>query len=275
MLANKCGTFNPRIGRMDIDGTEGYVTLPYDVEAPLGILINKVAAFGRDQWFRFHVNGPGDNSAIDGFSEFYDDAGYSCLAKDICTADYVEVVGTDPADADKVIKIFGTDEDGNELFEDGSRGITIAIGTTTATKIKQIYSVSKDATQGLVRLRLAGDSTLIALYYPQETSPNYRRIRVPKNSTVSMIYTRRVVEVSSEYDYVPIDHKLAMMLALKSVKAYRNDNIQAAVNFEQQAERLLREQQATKRIRSGASVQIKNFSSDYGKRLRGRGGCGC
>ncbi len=274
LCSNKGGTWNPRIGRMTLDGTDGYITLPYDVETPLQLNIDGYSTFARDQWFRYHANGPGAHTNIDSYNSFWDDVGNSPLARDITTADYIQVVGTHVEDATKVIRIFGQDENGDEIVTSSGRGIELGIGDTSAIKISKVYSISKDVTVGVVRLLLQTQGCLIGQYMPQETNPTFRRIRVPVNSTIDLIYTRRTVDVSSLYDYIPLESKLAMVSALRAVKCYeQTDDIQKGQAYEAQVERIMKENQNAKAVRSGIGFQIRNFSSDYDERLRSGSCC--
>jgi hypothetical protein len=89
--------------------------------------------------------------------------------------------------------------------------------------IKSIYHIEKPETLGYVSLYAfdngrSNDMALIGQYHPKETNPKYRRIRIGKHcSWARVIYRVKAPQISSEYDYIPVENQRAILAALHAV----------------------------------------------------------
>lgn len=250
--------------------TEQCITLPRDVEKVLAVQLDGYPAFARDKWFEFHINGPGQFTRIDSWKGAWDDRGYSALTSSLGDPDMLTLTSTDPGDAGKGIRIFGYDDNDRELFTGEERGIVLSVDGTTTDTIKQIVDISKDLSDGTFELKKQ-DTTLVGFYYPDEIFPRYKRIRVPTSTTVTMIYRRKGYEIKRSTDYIPLDSRIALLSAMRSMKHRFNGDLQSAQGFEADAIRLASREQQNKQVEDAIGPQINNSGVTYNGTIHGRG----
>ena len=111
-------------------------------------------------------------------------------------------------------------------------------------------------------------STLIGWYYPDETEPQYRRIRVSASRSVTMRYRRKNLDLTSENDYIPLENPLAVIQAARSVAYRYRGMIAEAQAAQMDAVNLLEEEQDARNINnSPVAPQVLNYSSYNDERL--------
>lgn len=272
LLTNKT-VINSQLGEIAVCVCGNFATLPPEVQTPLGITVDGCPSIMRDQWFVYHINGPGDQ----GYTPF----------------NFADVLGThfptirEPAgavqiaariyaagDQNKKIRIFGWDAQGNRILtmgpdgtkEDGFYVPTVygrLLTNADAPAIAKIDRVFKDQTDDMVDLYAVDPTTLEAVsllgrYRPRETTPAYTRIRVPEKEVVRVKFRRRVFDVQDQYDWLPVENREAIIHAVRAVK-YRMDGKYAqAREAESEAMRLVNEETAALRPGGIKPPQIIN-----------------
>jgi hypothetical protein len=117
------GDWNANIGVLDIrtfnDGST--VTLPREVETPLAVTIDGIPVFGRDEYFRFHLNGDGltDERTV---PWVWDDIGVVPTTMDIKIPGPIIARCDLRSDENLIARIIGFDEFGNNLTEQNEAG---------------------------------------------------------------------------------------------------------------------------------------------------------
>lgn len=111
------------------------------------------------------------------------------------------------------ITLYGRDQNMMPISE------VIEIGTTGQVQFTLIEHVYKYPTDSKVQLYDSAN-TLLADYYPWETEPKYRQIRVSKGDVIRMFYRRQTFEIRSEYDYIPLDSRQAVVFMVKALQEY-------------------------------------------------------
>jgi hypothetical protein len=120
---------------------------------------------------------------------------------------------------------------------------------SAATQFKTITRVIKPVTQGYVKLIAfagvqGGAGETLGYYAPQETQPQYRRIRVNAACKwVRIMYRRAEIKLVNDNDLVPFPSKQAMLLLLKSIRLWETNNTDLGQVYENKAFELLLEQQ--------------------------------
>jgi hypothetical protein len=90
---------------------------------------------------------------------------------------------------------------------------------------------------------------VIGIYEPDEVEPWYRRIKLGKTATwVRLAYRKNAPTILSKYDRIPMHSRMSLLLAMKALKHYREDNLADAHAFELDALRL--ESEASERAES-------------------------
>jgi len=266
LLANE-SDWDAGLGYVTLNSdAEGVVALPRDIETPLGVNLDGLPAFPRDRWFQFHINGPGQFTRIDGLRSIWDDQGDFATITDLTEASFLTLTAISGLDASAQITIYGRGEDGNELRTGSLRGITLQAGGTTTVKVLCVDSVSKTVTNDSLELRVDVTNELLGLYYADQTSPTVRRVRFPKNTTVTIQYRRSNLLVQSINDFIPLDSHLALVAAMKAVKNLFNDNEAKHQFWIETAKKIAGKEQTSRNAKAPTPPQVQNFSA------RGKGG---
>jgi len=88
------------------------------------------------------------------------------------------------------------------------------------TLVKSVLHVEKPETLGYVSLYAldygrSNDMALIGQYHPTETNPKYRRIRIGQQcSWARIIYRMAHPDITSKYDYIPLENERAIIAAV-------------------------------------------------------------
>lgn len=287
LLANK-GVNDPLVGELELQVCNGCVTLPRDVGTVLGIDVCGQPTLISDQWFAYHINGPGAHGASCGVIT---EMGQVCTFKDPAEPAYLIAEVTSSADNNKKLRVYAEDVNGKKIFTAGPDG-TLVEGFIVPTifgypqrnpnvpALGKIYRVSKETTKDFVKLYAVKASdgvsqTLVGHYEPTENEPTYRRIRVPNKSNVLIKYKKASLAIRSQSDFINISNYEALRLACRAVKFRLDDKIATAREFEEEASRILAEETEAQRPSGPRVPQIINgvYRDDHDS-LFGYGGCG-
>jgi len=273
-LLTTSGDTDPLVGVVDICVDGNCVTLPREIETPLGVNLCGRPAHGRDFLFQFHLNGPGSRDC--GCSWTWADAGTHPTYKDLkCPAKLIAFVD-DERDAGKLLRVFGFDTQGRplqtlvgDIVEPGLRVPTIfnyALPSATDPMVARITGVVKDPTISTIRLSSFDSSTstgtLLGVYEPDETKPEYRRIRIsPSGSWVRLVYRKRTYEITSRHDRIFVNSRPALLLAMRALKWYADGDLANGNSYEANAVRLLTQKQWTLDTPMGNPQQVDDRNS--------------
>lgn len=239
--ANK-GLYDPLIGYLSVtSGADNMVYLPRDVDVPIRINIDGNPSYSRDRLFEFSLNTDGTVTG-DQVGWSWDDRGDYAIQKTLTTATKFAAKASNAADNAKTITVYGLDANNNEISET----LTLAVSSPTvgAVEFSSVTRIVKPITSYYIEL-VDASSTVYARYYPDETDPKCRRIRVSKaSSSLRIMYRRRTYKITSQSDFLPLHHRLAIILLCKAAKHYRDSNYEAAIATEEQATRMLNERQS-------------------------------
>lgn len=245
-MLDRKGQWDGNEGYVDISAFDSsYVTLPRYVDYVQAINIGNSPARFRNKWHEFHLNGPG--SSCSQSCRSWTDLGDVVTLVDI-TEERNLIYKTDSsADNGKTITIYGYDE--NDKWIVG--GITLngdsnAVFPTHSshTKVKRIDRIVRQATTGFASL-IADNEDLIGYYYPDETEPNYKRIKLPDSTCwIRMRYKKRSLKITSLSDQLHLRSRMAILAALSSIQAMRAEkpDLQTAGVLEAKALQLLTEE---------------------------------
>jgi hypothetical protein len=136
--------------------------------------------------------------------------------------------------------------------------------------VKSIYHIEKPETLGYVSLYAfdngrSNDMALIGQYHPQETNPKYRRIRIGKKcSWARVIYRVKAPQITSEYDYIPLENQRAILAALHAVDLEDKDFFDQSQKYWAVAYGYLRNQNESLEGHAMQPPQINNITyGDY------------
>lgn len=284
LIANKAD-FEGWRGYLDICSTSGgtCISLPREVDSVYGVNINGNPSLGVGQLFNFHLNGPGDCSRGCEL-KWQDLGGMWPVYQDITVPSKVVAHVEKESDNGAEFIIYGYDSAGNPLRRENADGTWsdgyqvpviygYAIPDDVAPTIARIDRVFKARTNGTLRLSTIDNDgnfgTLLAVYEPDETHPQYRRIKLNRACSWVRIAFRRTSPIfRSQYDHVPLKSRLAFLLAFRAVKKYSEGLIADAHAFEADAARLELEAQNASEPVTYTPVQVLdhnglNDKTDY------------
>lgn len=259
----------------------GFFTLPREVEQVLGIQVNSMAVIPRNEWFQYHISGPGDAD--------YTPCGYAdILTQNACTArDPDRPVNLalrvrSAQDANKMFRVGAWYENGEKAYSANSAGqmkegflmptifgaLRTPAGIDPVTKIDwiskekfvdwcELYAVDPDTNEAI---------SLLGKYAPDEIQPQYVRIRTTAENVVRVKFRRRNFDVTSEDDWIPVDNVDAFLLASRAVVKRDAEQYDAARWCEAEAERLLKETIRARRPGGIAPPQVTVTATNFGSR---------
>lgn len=270
LLANK-GEIDPLVGYVDMCVSNKCITLHREIETVLAVNIGGHPSLGHDELFSFHLNGPGDFDRSCAFDWF--NSGTFPTYRDLpCPSKLVAFLDR-PEDEGKILRVFGFDDQNRPLrsqvngeWQDGLLVPTIfgyALPSSDDPFVSRITGVVKDRTIGNIRLSsfdgATSSGTLLGIYEPDETRPQYRRIRVSTGSDwVRIAYRKRTADVYSVNDRVLLHSRMALLLAMRAVNKYEENDIGTALQFEAQATRLLTERESVLTSPVGNPIQVED-----------------
>lgn len=235
------------------------ITLPREVETVISVNIEGNPSLGFGTLFNFHLNSSGDRKTACDWS-WQDGGDWHYTYRDLITPSKLVAYLQRPEDNGKSLIVYGYDAVGqllrreeNGQWLNGYRVPTIfgvALPDSGAPTIARITGIFKDLTVGSVRLSTLDDSgatgVLLAVYEPDETVPQFRRIRINRSCRWVRIAYRRVSPIfHSRFDHVPLRSRVAFLLGIQSRKNYADQQVGDAHAFEADAARLEIEAQQT------------------------------
>ncbi len=281
LLANK-GVLDINLGQMDLCVCNGCATLPRDVGTVLGMNVNGRPTLIHDQWFQYHINGPGSLDCPPCNTSY--ELGQFVTWRDPSAPSYLVAEVTSAADNNKRLRVYALDVDGKKIYTPGPN-CTLEEGFLVPTvfgfsgrnpeapPLSSIYRVDKETTRDFVRLIAVNASdgsaqTQIGCYEPDETLPSYRRIRVPNKSWVRIKYKKANNDIRRLADFINLDNYEALRLACRAVKYRDDDKWDQARAAEAEATRILSEE-AESLLPSGPRVPqiINGVFNDNGDSL--------
>lgn len=287
-LLNNAGIADVNLGEVEICSCSGCLTLPRDVGTVLGVDVCGRPTLLQDQWFKFHLNGPGTRGGCSVITEM----GQVCTFRDPSEPAYLQAEITSAADNNKKLRVYATDVSGKKIFTPGPDGklyegflVPMIFGFSqrnpNAPALGTIYRISKEETKDFVRLYAVNASdgasmTLIGEYEPNETLPQYRRIKVPDKSATLVKYKKADLEIRSQRDFINLDNRQALILACRSVKFSMEDEFDKARVAESEAVRIWSQQIEAQKPSGPRVPQVVNgvFRDDGDSLLYGSGDCG-
>lgn len=289
ILANK-SDWDPLTGFMDIACDERLVTLPREIETPLAISYGNYPALGRDQLFRFHLNGPGDKDTHSGW-RWWEDRGEAVTLRDIgCTPVSLAVVACNPADAESVVWVYGYDEN-NKWVRSEQDGVMVdgypfpaqqpfIGGDPFSPSFSRIERVRKPVTNNQLELWTVGTvassggsgsgsgeggdgsltyslETLLSIYSWDDTEPKFRRLYVDRVAELVRIHFRRKnFKLRSVTDLIPLHNAEAVVMMVRALKYYDEIDFPTATACEATAVRWLEEEQKSRNPSIMTPIQV-------------------
>jgi hypothetical protein len=131
-------------------------------------------------------------------------------------------------------------------------------------KVQKITRISKSITSGFITL-YAWDTgrtenlTIIGYYYPDETEPRYRRIKLSsKCAWVRIAFKRNTFKITSLNDFIPLPSRQAILMMCKAISLYKKEFSENAQQYEADALRFLEEAQTSNDGAESITIQFND-----------------
>lgn len=243
LLANE-GLFDPLISYLEFTtlADRFFIALPREVKTPLRVNINGNPTFFRNRFFEFTLNTNGSEEGEQvGWS--WSDRGNSPIQDEKELPSKLKYNCADAADNGKTCTVFGKAADGRDFSV-----VLVADRDAPVLSMSPFSSVTKVIRQmtDSTCLLLAENDHAVGQYYPDETSPSYRVIKLSKAaSSIRMKFRRHVFALTSLDDLIPINSSMAVIMAAKAVMLYSKNEFGTAEAALTKAVDFVRKEQAS------------------------------
>jgi len=172
-------------------------------------------------------------------------------------AQNVAYVPYNAGDEGKRITLIGLDENGREVSETIHASITPEASTKQFTRIERIERQATTYPCRLVTLTGSTASITIGDYYPDETEPKYKVIKIDRKTAtrIRVFYRRRETLIRSMGQPIHLRSRLAMECAMRALKLMETDTA-AATEQRESAAQLLREEMRSKNRSRSTGLQF-------------------
>ena len=234
-------------------------TLPREIESVMEVFILDQSLDVNTGWYS--IENP--STYVD--PEFLNDIvlidrGEYPVLFDICTPGQLIVYSQYTEAASAQIRIFGLDEDGNEIYTTQPEGyapgelITLSLaGTTSVNIFSKITNMEKPATQGPVRVyevdpANTSNHIMLAILDPAERVPSYRRYYcddIPAVAAsdppvrVRVTGVRRFIPIQNDTDFLIIANLGSLRLEMMALDREDGNDFQGSAEFHKRALDLL------------------------------------
>lgn len=274
--------WDPYMGIMNVcSNNSGFITLPDFVETVLAANIGGRPSLGRSNWYEFHINGLGTNSACGGACGLYwDDKMWSPTFQDLNAWSLLAAICEDPIDGNGSLELIvqGETMDSNynqkmaltiPVSGPSTPGVRVPILTGYAstdpkvTYFKKITQITKPVTRGYIKLigfqpEQMSQAVTLGYFAPHETNPLYKRMKVSCTCEwVRIKYRRKTITLVNDYDLIPLDSYQATLDLLKAIRLRETNNIDLAEKYELKAVQLLTDIQTIKDAATWTPMQIE------------------
>lgn len=265
LLSNK-HQWESDLGWVDILTDQyNYVTLPRYVDVPISVNINGHPTVFRNRWFQFHLNGPGECTTCLNWT--WEDASEVVTLRDVPYTIKLLALPDLPLDDEKVIWIYGFYQ-GKRIQSQDTEGknvdgfpLTIRTDESGISPflVDRITRIVKPKTAGFVKLvatdLIGGTPFTVGYYYPDETEPKYRRIKISRRcARVRIMYRMRETKITAFTDPIHLRSKLAMTTAMRAMTMIAKGDPKGA-GMEDLAVKYLLESQAIRNQKIGLTIE--------------------
>lgn len=293
--------WDPLRGQLDvIVGADGIVTLPSAVGTILAVNVAGKPMQSHDFWFRYHLNGPGEDSSRKASGHWMENLPVCVFRDPPSPGTTVCAVSEVAADAGTSFRIYGYDGAGGWIRSieggvpvDGVLVPVVYTGTIpvfTTQTIRSIVRIEKPVTVGAISLYALSSGNLpmylLGQYLPKEKNPQFRQFQISGGArgtstsgttsccstgcTWARIAFRKATQtLSSDSDIIPLHSRYAIILMAKALKKLDEDRIEEAELYQTKAVQLLIKKQLSVDVPSGPSIQMadQNLLADKGDRI--------
>lgn len=265
------GTWEGTIAEILFNGSTGFITLPYFLQAIVGVQIN---GWPQQVWSKFteYVEvGPGrvksDLQGIGPLIEATETSPTQFRIPDLGVGGPLRIVLSNAADASKSFWFDGKDLANGEVYTSGAMGLPFTSAYPSAATAQAFSDVTNvqlpDNMQGNCSLYviIAGVDFLLSTYEPQDFRPNYKRYKTGTwevTRPIAALCRRRYIPVKNTTDWLVPGNLGALRFGLRALFAENsNRDADMADGLWARCYALLNQEH---RSRRGKAAYVVNFN---------------
>lgn len=280
-ILSRKGQWDAFTGYVDINTDQyHYVTLPRYVDQVIRLRVNNRPAMFRNKWFQFGL----DANCGFGWGEWcrptYAEEGEVVTLRDVPYQIKLQAVPNLTVDDGGIITVYGfvrgewiTTQNDDGSISDGFQVVMDSTGATESdVLVDRITRITKTLTKGYVTLSatdtLGQQPFNVGFYYPDETEPRYRRIKLSQTcAQIRIMYRLRAAKITSLTDPLHLKSKRAITCMLNALKM-QYTKPDDAEKMEVKATQYLAEEQAVINRNEGPTIEADPSFSLRGKFVR-------
>lgn len=255
-LLNQKGLLDPLTGEIAVCVCNNFVTLPPEVDQPLAVQVDASPTIIRNEWFTYHLNGPGDKGWTSiAFTDILGQNFPTIRDPDIPVKLVAQIANAQ--DQNKQLRVYGWDAQGNRIYTAGQNGTKVdgflvptihnrLAPNAAVPPIAKIDLIRKDMTADFVELFAVDPATnevisKLGSFRPDEVVPKYTRVRVAGKNVMRVKFRRRDFEITGPDSWINCESRLGFIMAVKAVVARFNGQEAVADSYEASAVRYVKE----------------------------------
>ena len=281
-LGSAEANWNPSIATMDMcSDAKGRLTMPSFVDTVLAVNVCGMPTWGRSSWYEFHINGWGSCSTEVGRAcgWYWDDDLWSPVIQDLEGWSYIAALCEDAIDGNGTLQMIVEgitgDYQGNQKAAitmpasgPSTAGVNLTLLANYAatdpmvTPFNRITRVTKPVTRGYVKLlgfksQQLQNAVTLGYYAPNETNPNYRRIKVGVCCAPCRIRFRMALfPLVYDYQVLPLASYQAILDLVKCIRLRETNNMDLAKEYQSAAVDLLSKWEAIQNGPGNLELQV-------------------
>jgi hypothetical protein len=219
------------------DGSTGYITLPPHMSSVVGVTINGCPTISFTRDYNYGVFGPGtfkDSDITHGIGFLIDAGDHFVTSIDHTEGQQLRFVLSSAEDVDTVVRVFGTDVNGDDIFDEygfAGQDLTLTSAATVfPTALNKFTGFQKCVGAGTMTVQSwdGVTATNLQVYQPWETRPRYKRYYTGQYQAtipIGCLTRLRYTPVYAETDFVIPGSLGALLAALQAMdqEESRND----------------------------------------------------
>ena len=267
LLAQK-GEWDPLNGEVRVLVNGQCFALPRDVETVHAVNLDGRPTIGRDRYFDYHFNGPGEEA---GLALEWEPKGTFATFFEVPTPCRIGYAFVDSVDQTSNVSLsfYGLDANGS-LIENADlppNNVGYSFGSQTYARIDRIR---KGVSRGPVEIKaypLTGDVPFtIAILEGPDTESKFVRISIGRPADVVRVaFRRRVFAIRSVNDVIPLHSEMAILSAVKAVRHYLDDDPDLGGRYEAEAARMLTEKEFFSTPSVARPIQVSGLNHIHDK----------
>jgi len=256
----------------ELCSAKGQVTLPYELQTPLKVLVNGRVGGVMDRWFEFRSRPNNCDNYIECGDLLIENPNPYFTVYDGPSEFQIGVKGNLAEKSDAYAIFSGFDITGREIFTQhhgrpvSGEHLDVVCNQITWSNVyfSKLSGFVKSRTNGYVTAYWRdrrGNQGFLSDYSPVDEAPTYRRLKLnipncPEYAKLSIIGRTRLKEFYAENDRIPVDTLYSIEVAGQQVKAQGTNQTKLAQANDGFLQQLVERDANHKNVNNGKSIEV-------------------